>query len=30
MERILGWVPLSVFLVLAVAGVVVGYAQSQS
>jgi hypothetical protein len=30
MERIVGWIPLTVFVVLAVAGVVVGYAQSQS
>jgi len=30
MDRIVGWIPLTVFVVLAVLGVAVGYAQSQS
>jgi hypothetical protein len=30
MERIVGWIPLTVFVVLAVAGVAIGYVQSQA
>jgi hypothetical protein len=30
MDRIMGWLPLTVFFVLAVAGVAIGYLQFQS
>ena len=30
MDRIMGWLPLTVFFVLALAGVAIGYAQFQA